>query len=92
MIGEVTQRGLPHLPRVPQLHVNRPYKKKNFARAAHCFLHFFAFVVATWNFLVTRFMEKMLYVLKKMLLVVFLFAFYFIVFFFTAAHLHLAGH
>ena len=27
-VGEVTRRGLPHLPRVPHLHVNRPLKMR----------------------------------------------------------------
>ena len=37
-------------------------KNNNFVRAAHFFVHFFAVVVATWNFLVTRFMKKMSYI------------------------------
>ena len=27
-VGELTRRGLPHLPRVPHLHVNRPLKMR----------------------------------------------------------------
>ena len=68
-------------------------KNNNFARAVHFFLHFFAVVVATWNFLVLRFMKKMSYIKshdrshygscvhvcahKKKKLLVFLFAFFF---------------
>ena len=60
-------------------------QKNNFAPAAHFFVHFSAIVVATWNLLVTRFMEKMLYVLTKNFVPVRFF-------FLTAAHFHLAGH
>ena len=38
-------------------------KNNNFARAVHFFFsHFFAVVLATWNFLVTRFTKKMSYI------------------------------
>ena len=37
-------------------------KNNNFARDVHFFVHFFAVVVATWNFLVARFMKKMSYI------------------------------
>ena len=40
-------------------------KKKNHNNLAPFFLHFFVIVVTTWNFLATRFMEKMLYVVTK---------------------------
>ena len=78
-------------------------KNNNFARAVHFFLHFFAVVVATWNFLVLRFMKKMSYIKshdrshygscvhvcahKKKKVVCVPFRF----FFFTAAHFHLTG-
>ena len=62
-------------------------QKNNFAPAAHFFVHFSAIVVATWNLLVTRFMEKMLYVLTKNFVACVPVRFFFL----TAAHFHLAG-
>ena len=41
------------------------WQKKIFASAAIFLVHFLAVVVATWNFWVTRFMEKMSYVHTK---------------------------
>ena len=51
-------------------------EKPYLAREAHLFVQFFAVVVATWDFLVTRFMEKMTLCTQKILLLVFLLAFF----------------
>ena len=64
-------------------------KNNNFARAAHfLFSHFFAVVVAMWNFRVKHFMEKMSHALTKNICCLCSCSPFF---FFTAAHFHLAG-
>ena len=55
---------------------NKQKQKTSLHVTAHFFVNFFAVVVATWNFQVTRTMEKMSLCLQKILLFVFLFAFF----------------
>ena len=94
MIGEVTQRGLPHLPRVPQLHVNRPYKlgKKKLCTCRTLFSTFLCLCCRNVEFPSYAIYGENVVCTQKNVVGCVPFRFLFYCIFFTAAHLHLAGH
>ena len=93
MIGEVTQRGLPHLPRVPQLHVNRPYKKKKTLHVQHIVFYISLPLLSQRGISQLRDLwRKCCMYSKKCCWLCSFSLFILLYFFFTAAHLHLAGH